>query len=211
MSDQDRKNNPGFTNSGHGSGGSAAQDAKDKAMSDAKDVKDKVASEAGNLKDQVVDEAKRVKDEAQQQVSSVVSENKTRAADEVGSVAQAFRETGKRLREEDHGAVAQYADQFGDQVERVAGYLRDKDMGAMIGDLENMARRQPALFIGGAVAVGLLASRFLKSSASSMSRGGSYGGGYGGDYRGDYRGDRYDARNSLRNETGGQTDESKEG
>jgi len=37
-------------------------------------------------------------------------------------------------------------------------------MDQMLRDARNLARRQPALFIGGSFAVGLLAARFVKSS-----------------------------------------------
>ena len=43
------------------------------------------------------------------------------------------------------------------------GYLRGKDFDRMVDDLEGFARRQPALFLGGAFMLGLLAARFLKS------------------------------------------------
>ena len=50
------------------------------------------------------------------------------------------------------------------QVEQVADYLRNKDARAMRQDLENLARRQPALLIGSALVLGLIGARFLKSS-----------------------------------------------
>ena len=56
-------------------------------------------------------------------------------------------------------------------------------------DLENLARRQPALMIGGALVLGLIGARFLKSS-ERRSSGGRYGDGqrYGRERRFDYTG-----------------------
>jgi hypothetical protein len=52
----------------------------------------------------------------------------------------------------------------------VAEYLREADGGRMARDLESLARRQPALVFGGAFALGLIAARFLKSSAPEYGR-----------------------------------------
>jgi hypothetical protein len=51
-----------------------------------------------------------------------------------------------------------------EQLERLSNNLRDKDVNELLQDAQRLARRQPALFIGGSFAVGLLAARFLKSS-----------------------------------------------
>jgi hypothetical protein len=42
--------------------------------------------------------------------------------------------------------------------------VREKDVNEMLRDVQQFARRQPALFIGGSFAAGLLAARFLRSS-----------------------------------------------
>jgi hypothetical protein len=61
-----------------------------------------------------------------------------------------------------------------DQIERFAGYLRNRDVGQMVDDVERFARRQPGLFLGSAFTIGLLAARFLKSSSPSTSGSGNY-------------------------------------
>ena len=42
--------------------------------------------------------------------------------------------------------------------------LKNKDVTELLNDAQRLARRQPALFVGGAFALGLLGARFLKSS-----------------------------------------------
>jgi hypothetical protein len=42
--------------------------------------------------------------------------------------------------------------------------LRERDTRGIVSDLESLARRQPAAFLSSAFFIGLLASRFLKSS-----------------------------------------------
>lgn len=52
----------------------------------------------------------------------------------------------------------------GGQVERLARYLHDRDVRQVVSDVEDLARRSPGMFLGGAFVIGLAASRFLKSS-----------------------------------------------
>ena len=44
--------------------------------------------------------------------------------------------------------------------------MREKDVQAIVRDVERYAREQPALFLGGAFVLGLLGARFLKSTAN---------------------------------------------
>jgi hypothetical protein len=51
--------------------------------------------------------------------------------------------------------------------------LRKKDVQQLMQDAQRLARRQPALFIGSAFALGLVAARFLKSSPPDDARTGA--------------------------------------
>lgn len=114
--------------------------------------------------DQVQQKAQEVASQAQDQAKSAVNTRKDQAVEQLGSVAQAIRTTGSELRNQDKGMVAQYADQVADRVDRVSSYLQERDVDQLLEDAENMARRQPELFLGGAFIVGLLVGRFIKSS-----------------------------------------------
>ena len=105
----------------------------------------------------------RVKESATAQLAT----QKDKATDGLGSVAQAMRQTTQHLRTQQHDTVARYAEQAADQIERFSQRLRDKDVGELLDDAQQLARRQPALFIGGAFAIGLLGARFLKSSSNT--------------------------------------------
>ena len=126
-----------------------------------------------------------------EQATSQLSTQKDRATDGLGSVAQAVRQTTQHLRDNQNETVARYAEQAAEQIERFSERLRNKDVGELMNDAQQLARRQPALFVGGAFALGLLGARFLKSSSpESRSSYGNYGssgygsGGYGGTERG---------------------------
>lgn len=107
-----------------------------------------------------------------EQATAQLATQKNKATDGLGSVAEAVRETTRHLREGQHDTVAHYAEQAADQIERFSQRLRNKDVGDLLNDAQQLARRKPALFVGGAFAIGLLGARFLKSSAPDG--GGSY-------------------------------------
>lgn len=109
--------------------------------------------------------AGQVVDQARDQVRSQLSSQKERAAEGLGGVAEALRLTSEQLRERDQATFGDYAASAAEMVERFSGHLKERDINQMIWEIESFGRRQPALFMGGAFALGFLASRFLKSSS----------------------------------------------
>lgn len=116
--------------------------------------------------------------------TSQLNAQKDKATDGLGSVAQAVRQTTQNLRDQQHDTVAQYVERAADQIERLSERLKNKDITEVLDDAQRLARQQPALFIGGAFALGLVGARFLKSSSPARadltmydrgSSGGSYG------------------------------------
>src|SRR5687768_3845549 len=85
-----------------------------------------------------------------EQLKSSVDSGKTRAADTLDSFAQALSQSGQQLRSEDLGPAGQYVDRAGEQLRRASDYLRNTQVDEMIRNTEDLARRQPALFIAGA-------------------------------------------------------------
>ena len=116
------------------------------------------------MKDQVVDQAKNTFQQAKERASTSIGESKGQFADQFGTIADALRRTTEHLRSEDQHRIAGLTETVARQVEQVADYLRKKDARAMREDLENLARRQPAVMIGGALVLGLIGARFLRSS-----------------------------------------------
>jgi hypothetical protein len=100
----------------------------------------------------------------QQRVTSRVDEQKNRAADGLGGIADVFRNASNELRNENE-TIASYVDMASDQMRRFADQIREKGVGDMLDDVHAFARRRPALFIGGAFLIGLGVARFLKASA----------------------------------------------
>jgi hypothetical protein len=130
---------------GRGGGGSAREQIRD-------------------VKNQVVDQAKSTFQQAKERAGSSLGESKGQFAEQVGAVAEALRRTTEHLRSEDQTRIAGLTETLARQIDQVSNYLRNKDAAAMRQDLENVARRQPAIAIGGALLLGLIGARFLKSS-----------------------------------------------
>lgn len=116
------------------------------------------------VKDQVVGQARSTLKQARDRAGSSLGESKGQFADQFGTIAEALRRTTEHLRSEDQQRIAGITDTVARQVDQIADYLRNKDARAMRADLENLARRQPALVMGGALILGLVGARFLKSS-----------------------------------------------
>lgn len=109
--------------------------------------------------------ASEVKDGAKERASAVLSQQKDRAASSIEGVAGALHDTGRSLHDQGMALpVDQYVDRAADQIARMGDYLRRRTLGELVSDAEQFARREPAVFLGGAFALGLLAGRLLKSS-----------------------------------------------
>lgn len=100
----------------------------------------------------------------QQRVTSRVDEQKNRAADGLGGIADVFRSAGNELRTENE-TLASYVDTASDQLRRFAENIRQRGVADILDDVHAFARRRPALFIGGAFLIGLGIARFLKASS----------------------------------------------
>lgn len=129
-------------------------ETKDKVKQAASDVQEKASSVAEDAKRTVAEEAR-----------STFSNQKAEAVNELHGVAEALRMTGDQLRDQDQTMVAQYSNKIADQVDRFSSYLENRSLDEVLHEAEDFARRQPEIFLGGAFTLGLLATRFFKSSS----------------------------------------------
>ncbi|MCY7344837.1 MAG: hypothetical protein LH614_01345 [Pyrinomonadaceae bacterium] len=135
----------------------------------AKETFDKVKESAGTMANEALGQAK-------EKASSVLDEQKTNLASGITSVADSIRQVGENLSHSDeNNQIAALAGKYGEslagQVEKFSSYIDDKELKELVRDVEQFAKRNPALFIGGAFALGILAARFLKSSGQKQSSG----------------------------------------
>lgn len=115
-------------------------------------------------KDKIQQLASQARETASGQVESRFSSGKTKATETLGSVAQTLKSSSQQLRDQQQAGIGKYADQAASKIEELSQYLENASLNDVATRVENFARREPAFFIGGAVALGFLSARFLKSS-----------------------------------------------
>jgi hypothetical protein len=119
---------------------------------------------AGHVAEQASEKIDQAVDMAKQQTASRLEDERDRVADSLYTTAHALRQMSQQLREREQGIVASAAERTAQQAERASGYLRSRDLSALVSDTEQVGRSHPVLFMGGALGLGLLGVRFLKSS-----------------------------------------------
>jgi len=131
---------------------------------------------------QTQQKAGEVIDQARTQVTEQLESQKQRLTGAISGLAQAIRQTGDQLQQQNQAPFGQYAHSAADAVERLSGYLSERDVPQMIGGVENYARYRPVMFLGSAFALGLIAARFLKSSGPGDGSPGGMNGNSAGNY-----------------------------
>lgn len=114
--------------------------------------------------------ARRFGEQVREALQSVLQEQKERMADTVHGVADALRRTAGTLEREENQAIARYADQAAAQIDRFSETVRRREIGDLVAGAEGFARRQPSLFIAGAVAAGFVIGRVLARPSEGAAR-----------------------------------------
>ena len=86
-------------------------------------LKSKVVAGAKDVADEAKHVASDVTAKARKSAESKVSSGKARAADSLGSVAEALRHTGEQLGEKDELGITDYVSGAADRVDAVSNYL----------------------------------------------------------------------------------------
>ncbi|RIK25116.1 MAG: hypothetical protein DCC55_40845 [Chloroflexi bacterium] len=155
-------------------------------------AKQQVQQASQQIKEQAGEQVKETTQQVQKQAKAMLQQRKEQAAGELNGIAQALRAVGNQdgMAIHNQERIAGYADQLAGQIDHAARYLAEKEVDQIMRDAQGFARRQPGIFLGGALALGLVLGRFLRTSVPSSSSGaygnrGTYGyperqyGGYG--------------------------------
>ncbi|HEY0305268.1 MAG TPA: hypothetical protein VGC44_09850 [Longimicrobiales bacterium] len=117
----------------------------------------------GDVRDRARDAVQQVKDRAGERIESRISDSKSRAAETLSGVASSLKSSSQQLRDQQHEGASRAIERAAEGVERFASYLQETNVDDVVESVHEFARRQPAAFIGGAFALGFMASRFLKA------------------------------------------------
>ena len=129
------------------------------------DVKAKVKSAAGDMAQSVKSRATEAVDTLSSETANYATEAKDAVADEVKSVASALRSAADDMRS---GSAAERTfSQIADGLADASETMHDKDLGQIVGVLTDFAKRNPVVFLGGAMLLGFAATRFAKASGDA--------------------------------------------
>jgi hypothetical protein len=161
-------------------GTSATRQAKSVSNTSPADqpLSEKVSDTASGIMDKAKEAASGTYDAVASQATTKIEAQKGELSTGLKTLADTFRKTGSDLNAAPQSTpltdlTARYTGTAANQIEKIADYFERKDLRAMMRDTEDFARRNPAIFLGAAFGIGLLAARFLKSSPPSSSRVGS--------------------------------------
>lgn len=104
-------------------------------------------------------------DKAEDKARSLAEDQKDAAADRLDEVGQAVDKAAEAL-EREVPAAGPYVRMATDGLRDASAFLRASDVDDLLDAVRDTARRYPVVFFGGTILAGLVAARFLKSSAA---------------------------------------------
>lgn len=87
-------------------------------------------------------------------------------AEQANKVASALHNMAREFDQQDQHAFSNYTNRLASYSDALSEKLRDKDLNYFVDEARSISRRQPLLFVGGAIAAGFVLARFLRSSAA---------------------------------------------
>lgn len=129
------------------------------------DVKEQAQEKAQQVKEQAKDQAQQVAGQAKGRIRGEIDTRSTQAGERVSQQANDLRSVSEQLRSQGKEGPAKVADQVADRVEGAGRWLTESDGERILGDIEDFGRRNPWAVMAGGLALGFLASRFLKASS----------------------------------------------
>lgn len=117
------------------------------------------------IRDRARQTADEIRDAARQQAEGMFNRQKSVAAEQTEKLATVFRKMAKEFDQQDQYYFSGYANNLARCTDGISQRLREKDLEGLVSQVQEYSRRQPAMFIGGAIAAGFILSRFLRSSS----------------------------------------------
>ena len=116
--------------------------------------------------EQAKEKAQEGAQQAKRGLRDQVDQRSTQAGRQAETVASDVRSVGEHLRAEGKDRPAELADKAAARVAELGDYLKRSDGDAILRDVERFGRDKPWAVMAGGVALGIVASRFLKASSS---------------------------------------------
>jgi hypothetical protein len=130
-----------------------------------------MGGEAGSAASELKSRASESYAAAKEEVTHRAEGAKSSIADEISGVADALRKASSEMR--DNSTSRRTVGWVADSLNDASQAIRSRETSQLMNDISGFARRNPALFLGGAALVGFAISRFAKASAHRTSTSGS--------------------------------------
>ncbi|MDW5375895.1 hypothetical protein R6258_03070 [Halomonas sp. HP20-15] len=178
---EDRKNqytnSPSVTSS---SPGVTSQTPGSSTESKSGEDHDKGSSRQHEAKEKGRETVDKVRNAARMKAEGMFDEQKWMFADHVERTSTVLRQMAKGFEEQDQRYFSVYAHNIARCTDALSQRLREQDLGSLVNQVQRYSQRQPAIFLGGAIAAGFFLARFLNSSqqhnAANTSQAGNPGG-----------------------------------
>jgi hypothetical protein len=141
------------------------------------DTMSNAAAGAGDVAEEAKTKLRDVAEPLKEKVQDLAQQQKNMGAEQISVLARAIHGAAEGL-QSDMPKLADTIHDAGARLERTAADFRERDFQELVDDFNEIGRKQPALFFGGAVIAGFVLARFLKSSAENVApemRGDSHG------------------------------------
>ena len=138
------------------------------SASQSKGIGAQAADAARDLRDRATHTAKEVVAGAELKLRATAEEQKVAGAERVSAIAGAISRTADEL-ESELPQAARYVRGAATEIQNLSDTVRQRDINVLLRDVQDLARRQPAAFLGVSVLAGFAAIRFLKTSSQSAS------------------------------------------
>ncbi|MCQ4296456.1 hypothetical protein NAU58_12790 [Pseudomonas stutzeri] len=119
------------------------------------------SASAEDMKAKARDAGEQVKNQGKAQLDSY----RGTAADELEKVAQSAKAAAAELENQDSTGLSSYVSDVAQSMVDLADNLRGKSVDELVGEVNRLARNNPALFIAGSVALGFGLTRFARASS----------------------------------------------
>ena len=136
----------------------AAGDAARQVGDHARQAGEQAAGQAQELAHEAQERGASLAGAAGERLATVAQTGKESLAERLEDVAQAVHRSGEQL-EGHQDWIASLVERGANELSTLAGTMRTNDLQGLMGNLQDLARRQPALFAGASLAAGFALAR----------------------------------------------------
>jgi len=155
MADRMQNNTPGLPGTTGNSTGSAAP--RPERSDSGREVASRAVDEVKGLGNELVNV---IRDSA----TSLIDEQRGRAADEIASLGEMLRNTAQSFDERAGSGLGEYAKAAAEEIAGFAETVRGRSWSDLAADIEGFAREWPIAFMAAAIAGGFVGGRLLLAS-----------------------------------------------